>query len=132
MIDFEIEIFDAVYPFIKDLVPPGGFVSEYVPAPSAFPHVALMEVDNVPDRRTVDSGHYEYSAILTYEAQVYAMDKATCRSIAAALDSAMVGTIGFTKTLGQMIPNQPDPNIFRYVARYTRGVDRGGNTYRPA
>lgn len=130
MIDIEVDIFNAVYPYLEDLVPEGGFVSEYVPSPAQLPHVSLMEIDNTPDNATRDSGHSEYSAVVTYEAQVYTTSRATCREIAAALDSAMVGMMGFVKTMGQQIPNRDDVAIFRYVARYRRGVDMHGNLYR--
>lgn len=131
MIDIEQGLFDAVYPYLVDLVPEGGFVSEYVPEPASLPHVYLAEIDNTPDRRTADSGRREWSSILTYEANVYAHDKLTCRAIQTALDRAMVETMGFTKLSGQYVPNLDDPRIFRIVSRYTRGVTQSGDMYRP-
>ncbi len=131
MIDIEYQVFDTVYPFIEELVPEGGFVSEFVPAPASLPHVCLQEIDNRPDPRTKDTGKHEWSSIVTYESQVYATDKATCRTIQAALDSAMVDTMGFTKTQGQFIPNLADQMIYRIVARYVRGVTQSGDFYKP-
>ena len=131
MIDIEADIFDAVYPYLENLVPAGGFVSEYVPAPAKLPHVSMMEIDNVPDAETRDSGHHEYSSIVTYEAQVFATSRAALRAIAVALDDAMVGKMGFTKTMGQQIPNLADVSVHRYVARFRRGVDNQKNLYRP-
>lgn len=131
MIDIECEVFDTVFPYLEEFVPEGGFVSEFVPDPASLPHVYLHEIDNRPDRKTSDSGYREWSAIVTFESQVYATDKGQCRTIQAALDSAMIGALGFTKTQGQAIPNLADPMIHRIVARYERGVDRFGNLYRP-
>ena len=131
MIDIETQVFDTVYPFIEALVPSGGFVSEYVPEPAFFPHVYLAEIDQYPDRNTSESGRHEWSAIVVYEAQIYATSKTECRAILAALDEAMVERMGFTKTGGQFIPNLPDRNIYRIAARYTRGVTRTGDMYRP-
>ena len=131
MIDVETAVFDAVYPFISPLVPEGGFVSEYVPQPASLPHVYLSEIGNVSDKKTADSGTKEWSAIITYEAQVFSMSREEVRKIAAAMDDGMVGLMGFTKLTGQMIPNAPDIKVFRYVARYERGVDRNGNLYKP-
>lgn len=131
MIDIETDVFDAVYPFIEPLVPEGGFVSEYVPKPMALPHVSLYESDNTPDRRTADTGKREWSCIVVYESSVYARSKPECRAIQAALDSAMVEMMGFTKLNGNFIPNLPDRTIYRIVARYTRGVTHNGDFYRP-
>lgn len=131
MIDKEYQIFDAVYPYLEELLPAGGFVSEFVAKPAALPHVSLIEIDNYTDRRTVDSGNWEWSSIVTYESNVYATDKDSCRTIQSALDDAMIGKMGFTKTSGQFTPNLDDPRIYRIVARYTRGITRDGNFYRP-
>ena len=131
MIDIETTVFDAVYPYLSELVPDGSFVSEYVPAPASFPHVALTEIDNTPDAKTRDSGNAEWSSIVTFEAQVFATSRSECKAIAAALDEAMVGLMGFSKLMGQQIPNQPDVRIYRYVARFRRGVTRNGDMYKP-
>ena len=131
MIDIETLVFDAVYPFIESLVPEGGFVSEYVPAPKVLPHVYLAEIDNTPDRRTADTGMREWSSIVSYESNVYARSKTECRAIQSALDAAMVGTLGFNKMQGQFVPNLADRNIYRIVARYSRGVTHSGDLYRP-
>ena len=90
MIDIETQVFNAVYPFIENLVPAGGFTSEYVPKPAKFPHVELAEMDNHPDHRTADSGAHEWSSIVSFESNVYARSKPECRTIQAALDDAMV------------------------------------------
>lgn len=132
MIDKETEIFDAVYPYLEDLLPEGGFVSEYVPEPESLPHVSLIEIDNAPDKKTMDSGTHEWSCIVDYESNVYATDKSTCRTIQAALDNAMIGLMGFTKTSGQFTPNLADPRIYRITARYTRGITKYGDFYRPS
>lgn len=130
MIDIEIEVFNTVYPYISPLVPEGGFVNEFVPAPASLPHVYLSEIDNVPDTRTADSAGKEFSCILSYEAQVYGRSKQECREIQAALDSAMVGKLGFEKLSSNQISNLGDTTIYRFVSRYRRGVFRDGVLYR--
>lgn len=130
MIDIEIDIFDMVYPYVSPLVPEGGFVNEFVPAPASLPHVYLSEIDNVPDTRTADSGGKEYSCILTYEAQVYARTKQECRDIQVALDSALVGALGFEKISSNQVPNLDDTTIYRFVSRYRRGITHSGALYR--
>ena len=131
MIDIETYVFDAVYPYLSDLVPEGSFTSVYVPAPAAFPHVSLCEMDNYPDKRTMDSGSMEWSSIIVYEAHVYAFSKTECKAVQTALDNAMIGLMGFTKMSGQFIPNIDDPALFQIVSRYERGVDRNHALYKP-
>ena len=131
MIDIENDVIDAVYPFLSGLVPNGGLVSEYVHKPAFLPHVYLSEIDNTPDGHTLESGEREWSSIVTYEAQVYGRSKPECRSIQAALDEAMVRTLGFRKLQAQFIPNMEDAAVYRIVARYTAGVTRTGDLYKP-
>ena len=131
MIDIEDQVFDAVYPFIEPLVAEGGFVSEFVPEPASFPHAYLCEIDNNPDAKTADSGEREWSSIVAYESQIYAMSKSECRQIQQAMDDAMVRLMGFTKLQGQFAPNLADRSIYRMVARYQRGVTRSGDMYKP-
>lgn len=131
MIDIEIDVFDAVYPYLSELVPEGSFVSEYVPSPATLPHVSLMEIGNDVDPKTRDSGHNEYSAIVDFEANVYATSKSECRAIVAKLDEAMVDLMGFSRLMGQQIPNRDDVRIYRYVARYRGGVTITKDLYRP-
>lgn len=130
MIDIEIDVFDAVYPAVEPLVAPGGFKSVYVPNPSAFPHATLYETDNVTYRpfRTSSKRSEDY-AVITYEANVYALNKASCRQVMNALDTAMVN-LGFTRTFCSFVPNLADSNVFRYTARYQAAVDENKVIYR--
>ena len=131
MIDIETEVFNIVYPYIAPLVPEGGFVSEFVPEPASLPHVYLSEIDNTPDPRTADTGSKEYSCIISYQAQVYARSKQECREIQAALDSALIGELGFEKLSSNQISNLGDTTIYRFVSRYRRGIMQDGAMYRP-
>lgn len=131
MIDIETIVFDEVYPYVAPLVPEGSFASEFNPQPAKLPHVCLTELDNTPDVRTADSGNREWSAILMYQADAYASTKAGCRELAEAIDEGMIGHLGFRKLSGSFTLNTEDVRIFRYTARYTRGVDQRGNLYRP-
>lgn len=131
MIDIETSVFDAVYPNLVGLVPEGSFTSEYVPAMAVYPHVSLCEIDNYPDKRTADSGTKEWSDVVVFEANVYALSKAECRRVQAALDESMINMLGFIKLSGQFIPNIEDVALYRIVSRYESGVDRGLGLYRP-
>lgn len=129
MIDIEADVFDYVYPSVSPLVPNGCFKSVYVPNPSKFPFVTLMEMDNTTDARHRTTSSTENFSIITYEANVYAMDKFDCREVMDALDTAMI-RIGFTRLSMQFIPNLADSTIFRITARYRAAADQNNIIYR--
>ena len=129
MIDVEDAVFDAVYRSVSKLVPKGCFKSVYVPNPSKFPFATLMEMDNITDTAHQSNVQRDEYAILTYEANVYATNKAGCRNVMNALDNAMIH-LGFTRTFMQFIPNLADNTIFRYTARYRAAADHDNVIYR--
>ena len=131
MIDVEVEIFNEVYPYLENMLPVGGFSNEFNPHPASLPYVYLAEIDNYPDRRTADSGTKEYSCVLVYEAQVFALSKQECRDIQAALDQGMIGRLGFQKTSSNQVNNFADETVYRFVTRYRRGVFQDGILYDP-
>ena len=129
MIDVEADVFDYVYPAVLPLVPNGCFKSVYVPNPSKFPFVTLMEIDNATDVKLRTNSSTEEFAVITYEANVYAMDKFDCREVMDALDTAMI-RLGFTRLSMQFIPNLADSTIFRITARYRAAADQNNIIYR--
>lgn len=129
MIDVENDVFDRVYASVSSLVPEGCFKSVYVPNPSKFPFATLMEMDNVTAQSHRSSALTEEYATLTYEANVYAMDKPTCRSVMSAIDQAMIG-LNFARMSLQFVPNLADNTIFRYTARYQAVADTTKTMYR--
>ena len=131
MIDVEDAVFDAVYRSVKDHVPEGCFESVYVPNPSMFPFATLMEMDNITDTAHQSNVQRDEYAVLTYEANVYAMSKLECRDVMNALDKAMIH-LGFTRSFMQFIPNLADNTIFRYTARYRAAADHNNVIYRHA
>lgn len=131
MIDVEADVFDYVYEAVSPLVPAGCFKSVYVPNPSKFPFATLMEMDNITDVKNRSTARDEDFAIITYEANVYAMDKFDCREVMGALDKAMVD-LGFTRLSMSFIPNLADSTIFRITARYRAEADQNKTIYRHA
>ena len=129
MIDVEADVFSAVYPSVAPLVPYGCFKSMYVPRPPAFPFSTLMEVSNRTATRQRGTATLEEYAVLTYEANVYAQDKLTCRRVMNVLDTAMI-KLNFTRVSLQFIPNLADSSLFRYTARYTAAVDTNKRIFR--
>ena len=129
MIDVENHVFDYVYASVSTVVPEGNFVSNYVPAPASFPFVTLMEMDNATDTRHLTSADDEEYAVVTYEANVYAMDKQDCRQIADVLDRAMY-RLNFVRLSTGFIPNLADRTIYRMTARYQAVADTNNILYR--
>ena len=131
MIDVENHVFDAVYASVSGVVPSGNFASVYVPAPASFPFVTLMEMDNATDTRHLSTSDDEEYAIVTYEANIYSMDKQECRRIADVLDRAMY-KLNFTRLSMAFIPNLSDRTIYRINSRYQAVADTNNVMYRRA
>lgn len=131
MIDVEAHVFNHVYPAVTALIPPSNFKSMFVPNPSSFPFATLIEMDNVTDTKHRGTALDEEFAIVTYEANSYALDKLTCREIADAIDTSMT-RLGFARLSMQFIPNLADTTVFRITARYQAVADRNNTIYRRA
>ena len=129
MIDVETLVFDHVYASVSGVVPEGNFASNYVPAPASFPFVTLMEMDNATDTSHLSSADDEEYAVVTYEANVYAMDKQECRNILDTLDRAMY-RLNFTRLSTGFVPNMADRTIYRATARYQAVADTNSIMYR--
>ena len=133
MIDCESMIFTPIAMALRSEFD-GIFVTgDYVPMPASFPTVSIVEMDNVPDVGTQDSGSLENHAILMYQVDVYS-NKATggkteCKVIAAAVDSQFAA-LGFTRSYKRPVPNMDDATIYRIVARYRAVVGKDFIIYR--
>ena len=129
MIDVEYDVFDYVYPYVSDLLPEGGFKSEFVPEPAVLPHATLIEMDNYTNRATRSSSDEEEYAVVTYEANVYALDKATCREIMSGIDQALT-SLNFERLSMRFISNLADTSIYRYVARFRAMANKDKSMFR--
>lgn len=129
MIDVEEDVFDYVYPYVSSLLPEGGFVSEFVPSPSALPHATLIEMDNIPDSSMRGTADLEEYSLVTYESNVYAESKPACREIMNAIDEGMT-RLGFSRMSMRFVPNLQDTTIYRIVARYRAAVNQDKTVFR--
>ena len=121
MIDIEADVFDAVRDAISQTLPNESFKSVYVPSPAKLPFATLMEVGNSTSARRNSTSDVEDFAIISFEAQVYAMDKYECKDVATAIDDAMMH-LGFRRVSTTFVPNQVNPDVFRIVTRYNAEV----------
>ena len=134
MIDVESKVFDTVSKALKTAFGSDfNVTSEYVPSPSRFPSVSLVEADNYVTQR-YRTLKIENAANCMYEANVYsnktAGKKSEAKAVANVLDEAMAD-LGFTRTMRNTIPNLNDASIYRIVCRYEAVIipNDDGNYY---
>lgn len=137
MIDIENEIFTKIADALHAAYPDpnedtnGIFVTgEYVNAPSSFPAVSVIEMDNASsDWDTSGETH----AQVMYEVNIYSNlrygKKAQCKAIAQIIDR-IFDRYNFSRMMLQPIPNVNDSTIYRMVGRYRAKVDNNENIYR--
>lgn len=133
MIDIEGEVFSTIANAIRDRYPNAYVVGEYVRAPSKFPCVSIVEVDNTAYDRTQSSGSLENHADVMYEVNVYSNKasgkKSECKAIAALIDNEFAA-LGFSRRMLQPIPNADDATIYRMTGRYSGVVSKDKYVFR--
>ena len=133
MIDIENELFTKVATALRAQFS-GIFVTgEYVKAPSSFPRVMFMEMDNTPYRRTQTQADMANHATVMYEVNVYSNKtkgkKTECKAIIKVIDDMML-SLGFDRPFLNPIPNLEDATIYRMTARYIAIVSKDQVIYR--
>lgn len=132
MIDAESQIYTPIAEALRAAFPGISVSGEYVPAPSKFPHVSIVEQDNYTTEAHMDSSEQERFATLMYEVNVYSNKspgkKSVCRSVMNTIDNLMYG-MNFRRISLSPVPNMENATIYRLVARYRAETD-GTNLYR--
>lgn len=132
MIDVENQIYTPIAEALREAFPGIDTSGEYVKAPSAFPHVSIVEQDNYPTLTHLNTSDSEEYATIMYEVNVYSNKasgkKAQCRSIMKVIDDLMYRR-NFTRISLSPVPNLENATIYRLVARYRAETD-GVNLYR--
>lgn len=132
MIDIENQIYTPIAEALRGEFPGISVSGQYVPAPSSFPFVSIVEQDNYSESEHLTSSDRESFATLMYEVTVYS-DKATgkkavCRNIMKFIDDLLYAK-NFKRLSLSPIPNLENATIYRLVARYRVETD-GTNLYR--
>lgn len=132
MIDVESKVYTPIVVALRDAFS-GIFVSgEYVKAPSSFPHVSLVEMDNYTSADRLDTADEERFSTLMYEVNVYSNKtsgkKSECKKIIGFIDDLMY-KMNFKRLSLAPVPNMDDATIYRMTARYRVETD-GENFYR--
>ena len=129
MNDFEVKIFNKVYPIAAPLCAENKFLSTQVIDLTALPAAGLWEIDNATYRSTQSSTPVENMSLITYQLEVYAKTKNKCREVFKAIDERMI-SMNFNRLSAQYITYPDNMKVVRYVARYRAVVDSDGNLYR--
>lgn len=132
MIDVESKVYTPIAVALRDAFS-GIFVSgEYVKAPSSFPHVSIVEMDNYTSADRLDTADEERFSTLMYEVNVYSNKtsgkKSECKKIIGFIDDLMY-KMNFKRLSLAPVPNMDDATIYRMTARYRVETD-GENFYR--
>lgn len=133
MIDAEIEIFANIQAAVKAEYPNAFVTGEYVAAPSSFPAVSIVEIDNAVYRNSQTELSHEYYAAVTYEINVYSNrksgKKSECKDIVNIIDNAFAA-LNFTRRMLEPVPNQNDASIYRMLGRYRAVISDDHKIYR--
>ena len=132
MIDVESKVYTPIAVALRNTFS-GIFVSgEYVKAPSRFPHVSIVEMDNYTSTDRLDTSDTERFSTVMYEVKVYSNKasgkKTECKEIMAFIDALMY-KMNFKRLSLAPVPNMDDATIYRMTARYRAETD-GTTLYR--
>lgn len=127
MIDIENQVFQKISDALTGKFD-GIFISgEYVPAPSTFPFVSVIQQDCYDLQSTQDSASVENHVVVMYEVNVYSNlktgKKSQCKAIFAAIDDVF-HLLNFTKQSLNVVPNINNATIYRMTGRYTAIVSK--------
>lgn len=133
MIDAESEIFTKVSSIVREQFPKVFMTGEYVSAPSSFPCVSLVEIDNATFRNSQTQANEENHVAVTYEVNVYSNKKSgkktECKAIISLIDD-ILAEMNFTRMLLEPIPNAQDNSIYRMLGRYRAVIGSDHTIYR--
>lgn len=133
MIDAEFEIFSEIAQRVRMDFPGLYMTGEYVKAPSQFPCVSIIEIDNATYRNGLtNEGEDEYAAV-TYEVNVFSNlvgdKKQECKNIFSAIDREF-HLKNFVRMMAEPVQNQNDATIYRMVGRYRAVIGKDHKIYR--
>ena len=108
-------------------------VGEYVNAPSKFPAVYIVEMDNTVNRAGRDTSGIENFADVMYQVDIFSNKnkgkRAECKEIAAFVDEQFA-SLGFTRSFLNPVPNMDNGTIYRLTGRWIATVGKDNTVYR--
>jgi len=133
MIDCEEEVYTRLADILRETYDDGIYVTgEYVRAPSSFPHVSIVMMDNPSLKQWQDNRLEDVMVEPVFEINVYSnkrgAKKTECKAIANTIDNALT-KMNFRRVAYTPVPNLENATIYRIVMRY-RGMTDGTYFYR--
>ena len=130
MIDFSIEIFNAVAADLRSAYKGIKVVGEYVSSPTAFPTVTIDEIQNIPTH--LDGAKQPKYASVVYRVQIFCNGtgkRAKAREIYGTVAERLssLGLIGVTYTTTPAIYNS---EVYCITGTFRGVIDREGVIYR--
>ena len=120
MIDIESDVFTYVANAVRTSFSSVTVTNEYTETFAKFPAVTIVEADNRV-YRPARTANIENAVTVMYQVNVFsdkaAGKKAQAKKIRAVVDAAFA-ELGFTRTMGNQVPNLRDDRIYRIVCRY--------------
>ena len=133
MIDLESPLFTEIAGVLRSTYKGITVYGEYVPAPSGFPSVSIVEMDNATYLPSRTNRITEQYAEVMYEVNVYSNltrgKKDQAKAIMDTIDT-MLQQYGFERITVQPIQNMNDATIYRMVGRYRAVVSDDLTIYR--
>lgn len=128
--DIEISVFNEIATFLFGKYEGISVYGEYVPVPSSFPSVSVIEVGNMTAEQDL-TGATTHAALI-YQVDVYSNlktgKKSQCKEIASDVD-AIMQRFGFRRFSFDAIPNYADATIYRMSGRYQRNIAVGDSRF---
>ena len=130
---FEDELFTKIATALRSEFSGIYVVGEYINAPSKFPAVYIVEMDNTVNRAGRDSANIENFADVMYQVDIFSNKnkgkKSECKAIAAFVD-AQFAALGFTRSYLNPVPNMDNATIYRMTGRWIATVSKDNVVYR--
>lgn len=124
MIDCENEVYSRAATVLREKFPGIDVSSEYVKAPSTFPHVSIVQSNNTDISRRMTM--CDEMAQVMFEINVYSNKtggkKTECKTIVKAVDD-IFHSMNFRRIALTPMPNLEDATIYRMVVRYRAATD---------
>jgi len=125
MIDIEPRVYTTVRGALKSAFPGIDVTGRYTENPAKFPHVSIVETNNVNSSRNASTSDHEFAANVTYTVNVYTNTEAAksdAKDIAKVVSDSFL-TMGFVRTMSQPMPNI-NRTIYRQTLRFTALVSK--------
>lgn len=126
MRDCENQVFTQLKSKILEQYPTADVASEYVIAPSRFPHISIVMADTYTSSYYLSNKDEEDYTVCMFEINIYSnkasSKKSECKAIAELISKELY-SMNFIRTAQTVVPNLENNSIYRIVARYTVATD---------